>query len=98
MNFFDHKDLGNDLLQLCPKVVKHPVCKYANPPTSFKKDEDQGVVKKNCVAYCVWKSKKSRTVGEGHNLQGSENRARRKISDSKKHKASNLKYYVRRKR
>ena len=24
MNFFDHKDLGN-LLQLCPKVVKHPV-------------------------------------------------------------------------
>ena len=29
MNFFDHKDLGNNLLQLCPKVVKHPVC-YAN--------------------------------------------------------------------
>ena len=25
MNFFDHKDLGNRLLQLCPKVVKHPV-------------------------------------------------------------------------
>ena len=25
MNFFDHKDLGNHLLQLCPKVVKHPV-------------------------------------------------------------------------
>ena len=25
MNFFDHKDLENDLLQLCPKVVKHPV-------------------------------------------------------------------------
>ena len=23
--FFDHKDLGNHLLQLCPKVVKHPV-------------------------------------------------------------------------
>ena len=23
MNFFDHKDLGNHLLQLCPKVVKH---------------------------------------------------------------------------
>jgi hypothetical protein len=21
MNFFDHKDLGNHLLQLCPKVV-----------------------------------------------------------------------------
>jgi hypothetical protein len=28
MNFFDHKDLGNHLLQLCPKVVKHPVCMY----------------------------------------------------------------------
>ena len=24
-NFFHHKDLGNHLLQLCPKVVKHPV-------------------------------------------------------------------------
>ena len=26
MNFSHHKDLGNHLLQLCPKVVKHPVC------------------------------------------------------------------------
>jgi len=25
MNFFDHKGLGNHVLQLCPKVVKHPV-------------------------------------------------------------------------
>ena len=25
INFFHHKDLGNHLLQLCPKVVKHPV-------------------------------------------------------------------------
>ena len=25
MNVFDHKDLENHLLQLCPKVVKHPV-------------------------------------------------------------------------
>ena len=25
MKFFDHKDIGNHLLQLCPKVVKHPV-------------------------------------------------------------------------
>ena len=25
MNFFYHKNLGNHLLQLCPKVVKHPV-------------------------------------------------------------------------
>ena len=28
MNFFDHKNLGNHLLQLSPKVVKHPVCIY----------------------------------------------------------------------
>jgi hypothetical protein len=26
MNFFDHTDLGNHLLHLCPKVVKHSVC------------------------------------------------------------------------
>jgi len=25
MNFFDHKDLGNHLLQLWPKVLEHPV-------------------------------------------------------------------------
>ena len=25
MDFFHHKGLGNHLLQLCPKVVKHPV-------------------------------------------------------------------------
>jgi len=25
MNYFDHKDLGNHLLQECPQVVKHPV-------------------------------------------------------------------------
>ena len=25
MNFFYHKNLGNHLLQLCPKVVKHSV-------------------------------------------------------------------------
>ena len=29
MNFFDHKDLGNHLLQLCPKVVKHPVYPFS---------------------------------------------------------------------
>jgi len=29
MNFFHHKDLGNHLLQLCPKVVKHPVYRSA---------------------------------------------------------------------
>jgi len=30
MNFFHHKDLGNHLLQLCPKVVKHPVYRVQN--------------------------------------------------------------------
>ena len=34
MNFFDHKDLGNHLLQLCPKVVKHPV--YPKNMACFK--------------------------------------------------------------
>ena len=33
MNFFHHKDLGNHLLQLCPKVVKHPV--YQNEVFRF---------------------------------------------------------------
>ena len=28
MNFFDHKDLGNHLLQECSQVVKHPVCQF----------------------------------------------------------------------
>jgi len=30
MNFFDHKDLGNHLLKLCPKVVNHPVYTYTH--------------------------------------------------------------------
>jgi len=30
MNFFHHKDLGNHLLQLCPKVVKHTVFVYVS--------------------------------------------------------------------
>jgi len=31
MKFFCHKDLGNHLLQLCPKVVKHPVYELFQP-------------------------------------------------------------------
>ena len=31
MNVFDLKDLGNHLLQLCPKVVKHPVFMVGKP-------------------------------------------------------------------
>jgi len=30
MNFFHHKGLGNHLLQLCPKVMKHPVYRGAD--------------------------------------------------------------------
>jgi hypothetical protein len=26
MNIFDHKDLGNHFVQLCPIILKHPVC------------------------------------------------------------------------
>ena len=33
MNFFDHKNLGNHLLQLCPKVVKHPVYTHTHTHT-----------------------------------------------------------------
>ena len=33
MNFFDYKDLGNHLLQLCPKVVKHPVHTHTHTHT-----------------------------------------------------------------
>ena len=37
MNFFHHKDLGNHLLQLCLKVVKHPVyCKGMTLNQTFR--------------------------------------------------------------
>ena len=39
MNFFHHKDLGNHLLQLCPKVVKHPVYNYRNRIYSIMPNE-----------------------------------------------------------
>ena len=35
MNFFHHKDLGNHLLQLCPKVVKHPVFSHVQAEYRF---------------------------------------------------------------
>ena len=40
MNFFDHKDLGNHLLQLRPKVVKHPlyVCRCKQCWVSYTYD------------------------------------------------------------
>jgi hypothetical protein len=58
MNFFHHKDLGNHLLQLCPKVVKHPVfTRRANGQSleTLKKQcsfGDQGALKeKNGILY-----------------------------------------------
>jgi len=45
MNFFHHKDLGNHLLQLCPKVVKHPV--YDEKITVALKQDNKECKKKN---------------------------------------------------
>jgi len=41
MNFFHHKDLGNHLLQLCPKVVKHPL--YVHPLWFYKHQHENQV-------------------------------------------------------
>ena len=45
MNFFDHKNLGNHLLQLCPKVVKHPVFHLAQTHNATVKHTDVCSVK-----------------------------------------------------
>jgi hypothetical protein len=48
MNFFDHKDLGHHLLQLCPKVVKHPVyndLKKWNPKNMKECDKQKSHIK-----------------------------------------------------
>ena len=37
INFYHHKDLGNHLVQLCPKVVKHPVYIPPIPVTAWSK-------------------------------------------------------------
>ena len=56
INFFDHKDLGNHLLQLCPKVVKHPVYIYLDLQSVWGNNATVGdcVVKRNprlCAGY-----------------------------------------------
>jgi hypothetical protein len=55
MNFFDHKDLGNHLLQLCLKVVKHPV--YTEDIDSIKVTQGSGqrwaLVNNNEPSDCV---------------------------------------------
>ena len=65
MNFFDYKNLGNYLLQLCPKVVKHPVCFLSDLPANKK----SGIVK----YLKKWKSSRLvegevRTVESGHRI------------------------------
>ena len=47
MNFFQHKDLGNHLLQLCPKVVKHPVYWDGN-----RVDEAHSKTQPDYTVYC----------------------------------------------
>jgi hypothetical protein len=39
MNFFDHKDLGNNVSQLCSKVVKHLVYTHSELVTPFGVDK-----------------------------------------------------------
>ena len=48
MNFFGHKDLGNHLLQLYPKVVKHPVFPFVI--TVFQADISRQV---SLPVFCV---------------------------------------------
>ena len=55
MNFFDHKDLGNHLLQLCPKVVKHPVCMHSLSSTRMRVFTDS--------FFTAWFSHCSRLLG-----------------------------------
>jgi hypothetical protein len=50
MSFFDHKDLGNHLLQLCPKVAKHPVYIYIHTMSGFRNYSFVWVVLK-CVFF-----------------------------------------------
>ena len=59
MNFFHHKDLGNHLLQLCPKVVKHPVYPYAVSLTPFMRRKPQYIFQASVrpqphSGICIW--------------------------------------------
>ena len=59
MNFFDHKDLGNHLLQLCPKVVKHPV--YV---MSWSAPNTQGKILGARLCWCrYWKRRSVTNAG-----------------------------------
>ena len=55
MNFFDHKDLGNQLLQLCPKVVKHPVYILQDDTQSIQYQDLYLIALEYFLAYCETK-------------------------------------------
>ena len=53
MKFFHHKDLGNHLLQLCPKVVKHPVYKIVLVK-DFRKIQNHKEMTISAACTCCW--------------------------------------------
>ena len=65
MNFFDHKHLGNHLLQLCPKVVKHPAYTYEIP---LKTKMYLSRFKINCMFYSRDSRNKPDLLISGHNI------------------------------
>ena len=62
MNFFHHKDLGNHLLQLCPKVMKH----------SVYREERRFRVFENRVLRRVFGPKRDEVTGEWKKLHNEE--------------------------
>ena len=55
MKFFDHKDLGNHLLQLCPKVLKHPVYGWCIQTFALiPYDLRQSCPDMSCNVYITW--------------------------------------------
>ena len=75
MNYFDNKDLGNHLLQLCPKVVKHPVYSAAIPRSpvavTCERDNDPSksikcLVRKGKVLRAITCAKNHKYVDRGY--------------------------------
>ena len=52
--FFDHKNLGNHLLQLCPKVVKHPVYRVLFYCRNIYKEESLQKVSQQILKLLSW--------------------------------------------
>jgi hypothetical protein len=53
MKFFDHKDLGNHLPQLCPKVVKHPVYAIIKYKDYIHRGRRAGIAEEAFLKYAV---------------------------------------------